>query len=271
MNGNISSASRLSFFKSERYIHGEHVLDVSCSPRPHFCVAFLIKGKAKFTDCTRKKDQTFELLPGESVFVPVGTRYISRWTGDPEVEYISFHFLFDHPGIFNKNKNFLLQRIKYDDPEKSHAIFERVNKSFDGDEMQQLSALSEFFGLLSRILPNLSSGEAGKIDSRIATAVEYIEKNYESHITVETLSAQANMSESRFFPCFKAEMGVTPVDYLNHYRISKAIILLVNREDLSVEEISTSVGFESATYFRRVFKTITGKKPSDYRRIHAEI
>ncbi len=270
MNANIVSASRLSFFKSERNCHGEHVFDASCCPRPHFCAGFLINGKAHFTDCTMN-DKSFELLPGEMVFVPVGTRYVSKWTGTPDVEYISFHFLFDYPGIFCKNKNFLLQKVTFDTPEKTKALFERVSENYDRDEVGRLSALSDFFGFLSDILPRLVCGDEKNIDSRIAGAVEYIENNYESRITVETLSAHANMSESRFFPCFKAEMGVTPVDYLNHYRISRAIVLLVNREDLSVEEISAKVGFESATYFRRVFKTITGKNPRDYRRIHAEI
>ena len=40
--------------------------------------------------------------------------------------------------------------------------------------------------------------------------------------------------------------------------------------DLSVEEISMRVGFESSTYFRRVFKKITSKTPKEYRKISAE-
>jgi AraC-like DNA-binding protein len=88
---------------------------------------------------------------------------------------------------------------------------------------------------------------------------------------VDTLAAVANMSASRFYPAFKDALGATPVDYLNHYRVNRAMTLLVNETELSVEEISMRVGFESSTYFRRVFKRITGKTPKDYRKISAEV
>jgi transcriptional regulator GlxA family with amidase domain len=47
--------------------------------------------------------------------------------------------------------------------------------------------------------------------------------------------------------------------------------MIVNRPDLSVDEISLAVGFESSTYFRRVFKLITGKNPRDYRKLKTGI
>lgn len=266
---NILSASKLSFFAIEKYSHGDHTFDASCTPRPHFCMALLIKGRARFTDCTRC-GESFDLAPGEMVFVPVTTRYISNWYGDPDVEYISFHFLFEYPSVVGKNKNYKLQKLTLCDPEWKKMLFEKALISSRGEGSKALETLSVLYGILAEILPKLEAVETSPIDPRIADAVDYIEKYYTERISVERLALEAKMSESRFFPCFKSALGVTPVDYLNHYRISKAIVLLANSPEMSVDDVSCAVGFESSTYFRRVFKNITGKNPRDYRKLNAE-
>lgn len=267
---NTSQPSKLSFFSAEKYSHGDHTFNASCSPRPHFCMALLLKGRAHFCDCTGTSE-SFDLFPGEMVFVPVTTRYVSNWYGDPDVEYISFHFLFDYSSVVSKNNNYVLQKVTFSDPTEKAKLFEKAAEACAYGDERQFQALAAFYSVLFEVVPKLSSGESSPLDPRISDAVAYIEKNYTERITVEKLALVANMSESRFFPCFKSALGVTPVDYLNHYRISRAIILIVNDPKMSVDEISCAVGFESSTYFRRVFKSITGKNPRDYRKLNAEI
>ncbi len=161
--------------------------------------------------------------------------------------------------------------MTFSDPCEKLRLFEKAVLSSHGEGEKQFEALSILYGVLAEILPMLEAVEKNSIDPRITDAVDYIEKHYTERITIERLALEAKMSESRFFPCFKTALGVTPVDYLNHYRISKAIVMLVNHSERSVEEVSCAVGFESSTYFRRVFKNITGKNPRNYRKLNAEI
>lgn len=267
---NISAASRLAFFRTGLYMHGEHTFDASCAPRPHFCMGLLLEGKAEFRDCTGSGEH-FTLCPGEMVFVPITTRYVSKWHGSPTVRYISIHFSFDYPGIFTRYRNFRLQKYVPENIERFIADFKYILEAHTGDETSQLGALSRFFEILGTILPKLEVGKDKKIDSRISRAVEFIEKNYAENISIDELAAVSNMSASRFYPAFKEALGVTPVDYMNHYRVNRAIALLINKDDMTIESISGEVGFESSTYFRRVFKKITGKNPKEYRNISAEI
>jgi len=139
------------------------------------------------------------------------------------------------------------------------------------NDIEKLTFLGDFYALLPQMLPQLSKKEALPTDSRLERAMEYIEKNYREKISVEALAQASQMSVSRFFPYFKRALGVTPIDYVNNYRVSQAIILLMNGEGLSVEEISETVGFESSAYFRRVFKKITGHSPRRYRSTAAEM
>ena len=266
----ISASSRLAFFRVSVHEHGESVFDASCEPRPRFCMGLLLSGKAEFRDCGGS-GESFMLYPGEMVFVPITTRYVSHWMGEPNVKYISIHFDFEYPGIFTRHKNFKLQKYVPEDPEALISEFEYMKEHYEDTEELQLDVLSRFFGVLSTILPKLETGKAKQIDERLSRAVAYIEKNYAQDISVDRLAAVCNMSSSRFFPTFKAALGVTPIDYLNHFRINRAMAMLINDDDMSIESISGAVGFESSTYFRRVFKRITGKSPKEYRKISAEI
>ena len=150
-------------------------------------------------------------------------------------------------------------------------LFEYILQNYNGPEEAQLSSLSKFYAVLSKILPKLEAKNQKEMDPRMKLTIHYMEDHFTENITVERLAEISSMSVSRFFPNFKKAVGVTPVEYLNHYRISQAIILLMNEEDLSIEEISERLGFESSTYFRRVFKKITGKTPRDYRKSSMEI
>ena len=266
----ISELSRLSFFKAERYEYEHYTFDASCCPRPHFCMGLLLEGKAVFKDCSGSGG-IIELTHGDIIFVPITSRYISNWSGSPKVSYISLHFIFDLPGVFNRQKNFSLQKLTVDDFEKLKNDFEFILEKHEKGEVERLSSLGRFFEILSTILPRLKTECRKAIDMRISKAIAFIEEKYSEDISVDMLAAAVNMSPSRFYPCFKEAVGVTPIDYINHYRVNRAIMHLVNDDDKSIENISAEVGFDSSTYFRRVFKKITGRSPRDYRRISAEI
>ncbi len=267
----LFEASRLARFIARKYEYDKTcTFDASCSPRPTFCLALLLEGTAVFKDCMADHEEIF-IKPGDMILVPVASRYISQWTGAPRVTYITLHFFFEYPGIFTQKKNFRLQKYTPDDFEWMRAQYENILEKQDGEEQDQLDALSRFFAVLSTILPHLTSAPRKKLDARVADSVAYIEQHYTEEITVEDLAAVANMSVSRFYPVFREALGVTPVDYVNHYRVNRAMMLLVNEPDLSVEEISMTVGFESSTYFRRVFKKITKKTPREYRKMSAEV
>jgi AraC-like DNA-binding protein len=65
--------------------------------------------------------------------------------------------------------------------------------------------------------------------------------------------------------CFRREVGMTPISYLNRYRVNQAKQLLGEGEK-SVTEIAMSVGFSDSSYFGRVFRRQVGVSPDAYRR-----
>ncbi len=232
-------------------------------------MGLVISGTGKYNDCSDSR--IINVKPGDIIFVPVTSRYISEWSGNPEIKYISIHFSFEESGIFSRNRKYILQKITPDGYEELKSDFRWILDHYNKGETEQLIAMSKFYGILGKILPYLKSKTVQPIEPRMTDAIEYIEKNFEKEITVETLAKISNMSVSRFFPQFKKSLGVTPTEYINNYRINRAIIMLINDSNMSIEAISDASGFQSAAYFRRVFKKITGKTPREYKSMGVEI
>jgi AraC-like DNA-binding protein len=97
----------------------------------------------------------------------------------------------------------------------------------------------------------------------ITAAVAYILANLDERLTVEELSKIAYMSKSSFFRSFRNEMGISPVDFINGERIKLAVCLL-KRGDLNIQQIAIRCGFNSASYFTRMFKKHYGISPASF-------
>ena len=96
-------------------------------------------------------------------------------------------------------------------------------------------------------------------------AADYIQKNFQSDISLEDAADYVQKSRNYFSSLFKREMGMSFVDYVNHLRIREACRLLDTTNELTYE-VATRVGFSSYKYFSAVFKKEVGCSPSHYRK-----
>ncbi len=92
----------------------------------------------------------------------------------------------------------------------------------------------------------------------------YIEKNYDVNLNLNLLSHIQCVSRYHLLRLFKKYYGLTPRQYLIDKRIEKSKEQLKN--GMSVTETCFAVGFESLGSFSTLFKTKTGKSPSEYRK-----
>lgn len=98
----------------------------------------------------------------------------------------------------------------------------------------------------------------------VRRAIAYIHEHYMEPIARKEIAAHVNLSPRHLDRCFCEEMDLTPIAYLNRFRLRQARRLLLDNV-LNISEIAAAVGFSDSSYFCRVFKRDVGISPSDYR------
>ena len=63
---------------------------------------------------------------------------------------------------------------------------------------------------------------------------------------------------------FKEQMGINFTSYLHNVRMQRACSLLLST-DMSVTQVSYSVGYQNTAYFHRTFKKIIGVTPYNFK------
>ena len=100
---------------------------------------------------------------------------------------------------------------------------------------------------------------------RFAFVVQYIKEHLHETITVEQLSRLACMSKPHFFRRFKAELGMSPVEFIQQERLLLAKDYLANPQ-LSVSQAAYQAGFNDLPYFTQLFKKHEGLTPGAYQK-----
>jgi transcriptional regulator GlxA family with amidase domain len=101
--------------------------------------------------------------------------------------------------------------------------------------------------------------------ARLAPTLEWALTRLDRPLTVADLAAHANLSARTFARSFAAEVGVTPLRWLNTARVDRARDLL-ETTDLTVEQITRLCGLGTSTNLREHFHQVTGTTPTEYRR-----
>ncbi|HQD38989.1 MAG: AraC family transcriptional regulator [Firmicutes bacterium] len=238
-----------------------HVCDWRANPRPFSTIALMQKGSGRFAAA----GEEIKVDCGQAFFIPAGSKYISYWQGEKDIVYFAIHFHFDNWSSEFAPQRFCLQRIAGLNREMFLRGFENVRKFASKSSFEQLKAWSAFYNLYSDVLP-LLKGADFQLDAlkSVKAAVDYIESNSEKEMAVRDLAQMCHLSESRFYALFKRALGCSPIAYRNSVRIRKAMTLLAGNS--TIDEIAFMVGFSSAVHFRKVFKDIMGKLPSEFRK-----
>ncbi|MCU0445760.1 MAG: AraC family transcriptional regulator [Microscillaceae bacterium] len=107
-----------------------------------------------------------------------------------------------------------------------------------------------------------------KTEARINTVCNYVEDHYKQDIALIELADLVYMSVSAFCKFFKKTTGKTFSEYLNFIRI-QAVSRDLQKTDKTIAQIAFANGFESLSYFNRVFKNEKGISPQAFRKLNS--
>jgi len=101
-------------------------------------------------------------------------------------------------------------------------------------------------------------------DRCLARVIDLMQEDPAGEHTVDSLAEVALMSRSTFASRLFSAFGRSPINFLHHVRMQKAAELL-QMGSLTIDEVSSHVGFSSRSHFSRAFKKYTGTSPLAFR------
>lgn len=263
----------------ETHVHAEQVELTFNAP----VLASMLRGKKVMN----LSDSSFDFLPGESVVLPPGELMrIDFPEATPNNPTQCLALTLDESAIGQVVSQLNDQAPKADDGAEWQFTNDNFHFTNDVAVNQIIARLIWLFTenhpskdifakfMLQELIIRLMQTEARHVltentlalqdHSRLAYVIQFIRDHLQNPLTVETLSKKACMSQTHFFRCFKNELGISPVDFINAERIKLAKDLL-RHSNRSITEACYASGFNNLSYFIKIFKRGTGLTPSEFK------
>lgn len=163
---------------------------------------------------------------------------------------------------------------------KQGVYFTGETKERIGERLKKLPELTRFEQLIEMLTifqdlatsPDLVVLDAKPIagqyklkeQQRLKVVYAYIEEHYKDKIDIVQMAELTHLTHAAFCRYFKKMTLMTFTEFVNQYRINQAKTLLLL--DKTVSEVCFDCGFESLSYFNRIFKKITGDNPRTFKK-----
>ena len=243
------------------------------SKHPHFhnChqIIFIVKGTVVF--CVNDK-----MLRATAGDVAIFSRYENHSVVECSDEYERFvihidpdvvnqksavySLLTDRPADFCNIVHVSLCTDEIADIFK-HILFEHHNVCKLADEMEQLLVKQ----LLITICRCTSINYDHTYDDVVVAVKRQFENEYHKRFTLAMLAKHHDLSISSLSHRFQIATGASPMEYLQSCRMANAKRMLA-QTDYSVGEIVEKCGFSDNSNFSRIFKSLNGMSPTDFRK-----
>ncbi|MGN7115343.1 AraC family transcriptional regulator [Lysinibacillus odysseyi] len=143
------------------------------------------------------------------------------------------------------------------------SIYELLAKAGEFYEIHVSKHLTTLWLLLISNAKPVTDPVNLKKNKRMKEMLAWIHLHYDEAVTLEEIAKAGLLSKSECCRYFKSILGLSPIQYVNRYRIEKSLSLLQHTA-LSVTEIAYKVGFNGSSYFIEQFKKSMQTTPKSY-------
>lgn len=228
--------------------------------RDYYTIAFILSGSAEYNFLNRK----CIAKSGDIIFLDKNSSYCARVISKEAWEH--FVISFKTP-VDNEALNLPFKTIN----KTTH--ISRFNELFSEahNVWSQCGAAYKIRtkAIVTKILYELTMENISNFFDRdtmhltIRKISDYMEENYSEKITIEDLAKLSGYSASHFARIFNEVYGISPIQYLNHIRITHAKNLIKAKQH-TITQIAQKCGFTNVYYFSSYFKKATGVSPKEY-------
>ena len=163
------------------------------------------------------------------------------------------------------------------------SFFGETKKAVSGklENMQRLGNFERLISLIEVLQILADSEEVVKLNEqdtsiklflndkiRMGAIYKYIHANYSSTTNVNEVAASVHLSTAAFCRYFKKQTKMTFTEFVNQYKITQAKTFLL--EEKNISEVSSQCGFQSLSYFNKLFKKVAGENPSAFKKRYSK-
>jgi len=168
--------------------------------------------------------------------------------------------------LLNLYNNFVQMMYYYIGEEYDTRITIVQDETLKGLQTNALHSVEEFREYYHYFLQRVSDYQkAGTSNDVISEVKKYIDEHIGEKISRSDIADYVFLNENYLSRLFHKEVGCSISNYILDKRLALSKKLLIQTK-LSVSEIGERVGYDTTTYFIRIFKQETGKTPNEFRK-----
>ena len=130
--------------------------------------------------------------------------------------------------------------------------------------MSSLNAISSAIVRLSAYESQENAGSEEKTRMRLASIIDYVQKNYKHNISLAELARRENLEMSYLSHFIKNKLGISFREYVNRLRLERAADLVANTR-MRMIDICIECGYSDYRYLNKAFMEEFGMTPSQVR------
>lgn len=137
------------------------------------------------------------------------------------------------------------------------------------DVLRPFSVIEKFAHIMELLSENMDTQNKNVENSdnllSLTAMIGFIQKNYPGKLLLKDISSAGNCCKTKCTSLFQRYLSVSPMQYLNNYRLEKGCAMLRN-SPMSVTDVAYACGFSGTSYFCELFHRHYGITPNEYRR-----
>jgi AraC-like DNA-binding protein len=136
----------------------------------------------------------------------------------------------------------------------------------NSNDLRLISVMYDFLSVLVETAPldEASASLPSKQEQYVSKGRDFLHVHYSEDLSIRQLASTLGLDRKYVSALFKAAIGMSPQQYLLHYRMDRACELLQTRK-YTVGEVARSVGYQDVLLFSKMFKKVKGIPPSKFR------
>lgn len=162
---------------------------------------------------------------------------------------------------YNLYMNISLLIKLYD--QESVKFLSEMNELISDKGIMNAAAVKHFF--ISKF-NNFNAEYRQDFNKYVHKVEKYIAECYPTNFSMDDVAEHVGLTRQYISQLFKKHYNTTLIDYVSQYRIEQAKLLLADTK-MKINDVGSKVGFNSKSYFTKVFKLYTGITPTEYREL----